>query len=237
VPGLHGPTLTDHQLAIVFQSPKLIEAFMTLVLSYDPQSNITCGYLGYTSTITKPDIPQRPSMLQPILADLRSAAQHASHPMLLPILSFGLWCEILRNEFSRVDRKLKRVADDTNLMREYFFGNGEDRMEPTRPEDVEAQHSEMHQILADQHFYLTGQTGTFIEALSDTAITMFTDVQESIPNRHATTIEAGPGLETYIRHVQERAKVELKHKERLLSRLEMLLQIVSIFHAGRRFLC
>lgn len=208
---------------------------MTLVLSYDPKSNITCGYLGYTNTITKPGTAQRPSMLQPILADLRSAAQHASHPMLLPILSFGLWCEILRNEFSRVDRKLKRVADDTNLMREYFFGYGENVKKPSKPEDVEAQHSEMHQILADQHFYLTGQTGTFIEALSDSATAIFTRVQAIIPNQHVTTFDAGTGLKTYLQHVQEGAKVEMKHKERLLSRLDMLLQIVSSFHLCSRF--
>jgi len=230
-------TLTDHPLGIVLQSPKLFEAFMTLVLSYDPQSNITCGYLGYITTISDRRRSRRSSLLQPLLADLRSAAQHASHPLLLPILGFGLWCEILRNEHTRIDRELKGVARNTDLVREYFYGVEEERMEPTNSKELEDRHMTMHQKLAEQHLYLTGQTGTFVEALSDTAVTILRDVEQSIPDRHTTTIEAGRGLKTYMLHIQERAKAELKHKERLLSRLDMQLQIVSILDTSHLFLC
>lgn len=77
--------LTATSTVIVCQSPSLDGNFMTFTLTHDSSSNITKGFLGYCN-----DAPEY------LLIDiLLATALHFPHPVLLPVLALGFWCQSL----------------------------------------------------------------------------------------------------------------------------------------------
>lgn len=155
--------------------------------------------------------------------------------MLLPALALGVWSQILRKEHTTDDNELKYTQRQTGLMKGYFLGGVRGRkrrkreaelMEEDQEEDLERKYAKLHEGLVEQHAHLTGQVVMFLESLIESAVEVFTEVTNEIPIQHRATNEVGKQILTFIDHMVETVKTEIKHRDRMLHRLDMQLKVL-----------
>ena len=137
---------------IISQSPNFTDRFLTVCLSYDPQQNITSGFLGYRSTANFPEIDDL------LLTIIKRAARYAFHPLLLPILIQRLWYFILHKNYSKAFNDLWHVQFDTGQMKDYFHKH---YAKETIPELIDF--NKVHARIVEQHTDLTTDLSRFVE--------------------------------------------------------------------------
>jgi hypothetical protein len=206
---------------------------MSMSMSYDGVANKTCGYLGFQSNhvgatgvrLAKPSLGDR------LLTLLTLAKDKAYEPMLLPALAAGLWTECLQSENYRRAVMLREIQSDIGLMDSY--------LQPVQklirqPMEFDA----VHRKIVSQHAFLTNGLSEFIAELfplTKNAMQTFRTFRRNSPQQQlqqlgqqaVPSLEALEELEEYINHMHFRARAELQHNDRMLSRLNVYLQVVS----------
>jgi hypothetical protein len=209
---------------------------MTIVLSYDPRTNITCGFLDYIDKTTRSNPqeallsqlerawPQRNNPQQALLSQLERAWSQITHPLLLPSLAFNAWCEILHDDCTIASDKIKHIQKRSGLIRPYFgLVDGQFSQETVNYNDV-------HKDLVLQHTVLTAIYPDFVSALSTSMVAAF----ELLPKLCTSDGECkfqeyDDGLRAFVLHLKTRVDAELLNKNRLLSRIDMQLKAVCHF--------
>src|SRR5436190_7350878 len=99
---------------IVCQSPPFLDSFMTMVLSYKPSVNMTSGFLGFHTGSGYPAVGIR------LIRTFKEVATQVAHPLLLPVLVYGLWTDHLNHEHISVAARLRSIQRQTGLMNDYL---------------------------------------------------------------------------------------------------------------------
>jgi hypothetical protein len=185
---------------------------MTLVLSYDPASQITTGFFGYT---------QREG--DDIITALKQGAQLTLHPLLIPALIHSTWFKIMSDQYSAVTKRLRTVQKTTGLLDEYLGRHSYNQLKSNAfLQLTPAEHDDIHKTLIGQHAYLTTALSDFVGNMgrfTAKGLELFTSINP-VPGRDF-------GLPAYVNYWTVRAGRELEHREQLLKRVDVQIQVVG----------
>jgi ADP-ribose pyrophosphatase YjhB (NUDIX family) len=206
-------SLSNTPVGIVFQSPPLIDSFMTFALSFDPSSKMTKGFLGFqmSKEYVTPGLR--------LLSMIQDVPDQVWDPMLLPALSYGLWTDTLQRDHNRISTNLREVQEKTGLMNDYL------RQHRTVEDTVNF--DAVHRTLVLQHAYLTNGMADFVLALGPATVKAIEKIEGRFPKDPASTyIYHSEDTREHVDHMQVRAATEFQHRQRMLDRIAMYLQVV-----------
>jgi hypothetical protein len=126
---------------------------MTMALSYDPLTGISSGFLGgeVNSSGRGP--------VTKLLDQLKRVAACATQPMLLPILTYGIWCDRLRVQVRNDALDVTDIQRSTGLMDEYLHKY----TQPKIARGNSANYNTIHKKLIIAHASLTNDVSRFVE--------------------------------------------------------------------------
>jgi hypothetical protein len=184
--------------------------------------------LGFQSNVSTTGAT-RPSPGARLITLLEDLTDKAHDPMLLPALAAGLWVEQLHNENYQSGKMLRVIQKDVGLMGSYLPA----QKLIQQPMEFDA----VHRNIVSQHAYLTNGMSEFIADLfpsTTNAIKTFRTLrclqqqqQQQLQGQQTPAFEIMEELDEYINHMQIRARAELQHHDRMLSRMNVYLQVVS----------
>jgi hypothetical protein len=197
----------------VCQSPNFSDSFMTLTLSYNPESHITCGYLGF--------VEGRDMDL--LVPRTKAAEAEAAHPLLVPTIVLGNWCHVLRQDYETIHQRLREVQIQTGLMKQ-LVGEG-DSLKTKK--NREAYH-EVHQEIVTQHAYLSYDTADFVKALAGALDTSLNKLKQYVKPQYQSEIKKNEvALKGVVAKMQDFIHVQELQRERMFHRVDIQLKVVS----------
>lgn len=189
---------------------------MVMALNYDRDTNTTCGCLGFQLGTSSSSPGQR------MLLFLENLTKYALDPMLLPVLASGLWSDQLQEDNHYAAGNLRQIQADIGLMQPYLQGRERTyHKEGANPIDGSSRFESLHSKIVLQHGFLTN-------GMTEFAADLFPPIQEAFRSLKVRSDDEyiRAELKNYIRHIQMRAKSELQHRRRMLSRINIYLQVV-----------
>jgi ADP-ribose pyrophosphatase YjhB (NUDIX family) len=183
---------------------------MTFALSFDSSTNTTSAFFGFqtSGTFATPG--------QQLVSMIQDVPEQIQDPMLIPALCYGLWTDIIQGEHSKVALHLREVQEKTGLMHDYL--RQQKVIEDTVNFDA------VHRNLVLQHAYLTNGIADFVLSLGPATINAIQTIEaQSLSGFNYDSTEA----REYVEHTQLRAGTEMQHRQRMLDRINMYLQVVS----------
>jgi hypothetical protein len=181
---------------------------MTLVLSHDPQTRITSGFLGYSL-----------EECDEILSMLKRSARLALHPLLIPALIHSTWFRIMFDQHAQVHRKLNSIQQRTGVMKKYL--NGSRSKMKKFDQMTQNDHDDVHGNIVEQHAYLSNGLSEFVGKIGSA----LTEGLEAVKKLNLAAYHAH-GLQAYVKHWTVRTERELEHREQLLKRIDLQIQVV-----------
>jgi hypothetical protein len=224
----------SHQIGLVWQSPPLKNAFMAMALNYDQSTHTTCAYLGFQGSISTTNEDPPATLGDQLLTLLFLLINKAENPMLLPALASWLWVEHLQHGNHGSAKALRKIQADIGLMDPYLNQNkpvskGRSTGIAKQPVDFNSIHSKI--VL--EHGYLTKGMSEFLTDLfpsTRNALAAFRALrfpQSQQPGQQSVAYQIQGELEEHVEHMRIRAKAELQHRDRMLSRINVYFQVVS----------
>lgn len=218
---LHRVLIMRMPIDLVCQSPNFSISFMTLVLSYSPETNVTSGFLGFV--VEDAGI----SLMDPLLSKLKATAVQATHPLLLPAIVLGIWCHILRVDMGGVYSRLHEVERKTGHME--HLGENETQQNMTV-------YHEVHKSLITQHAYLSNDVATFTVALGKALQDAFIEMGKTFRPQFKTEIaKHDADLKAFVTKMQDLTQVKMQQRNRMFSAIDIQLKVVRAIPAGFRF--
>lgn len=197
-----------------------------MALRYNGGENTTYGYLGYQEGPGGTDSPG-----QRLHRRLKTLSRYAGSPMFLPSLASGMWAEYLYDANNNIRNELRKIQSDIGLMQPYIQG-GETSARKTRRTAAAAgepvSFDALHQDIVMQHAYLTTGLSEFITDLflaTRNAFRMVKDLRTRKLLHYSSAVDTE--LAAYVEHMDMRAKADVQYQERMLSRINLYLQVVS----------
>jgi hypothetical protein len=105
-----------------------------------------------------------------------------------------------------------------------------DRTPPKPDQDPKEKpnYDRVHQVLVEQHAFLTSGLSQFVEDLGKGCLVAFTNIESSdIGKNILNSTVAHEELHSWLLHLELATKYKLQHGKKLLSRVDMQLQVVS----------
>jgi hypothetical protein len=183
---------------------------MTLVLSHDPRTRLACGYFGYT--LDEGDN---------ILATMKRSAHLALHPLFLPALIHSTWFKIMFDQYGQIHREIRTVQEKTGVMKRYLIAGGQSKMNKF-DKITQSNHDDIHETIVEQHAYLSTALSDFVGQLGPS----LTAGLELAKNMNIAVYQ-DLGLEAFVAHLTSRTERELEHRQQLLKRIDVQIQVVS----------
>ena len=188
---------------------------MEIGLSYDANTKITSGLLGLYDLVAS-------SRLNHLEADLVSLPEMCAHPMLLPLLACNTWHHTMINTFDRTYAKIRRVQQETGMMKGYF-----DRApDELRGRAMHGEYEDMHARIVEAHEYSSNVLGYFMNDFSSALQGAFDGPLKILPCEKSASDEA----RVYSKSLIHRVRVQLNRREQLLASINLQVQVVSSLH-------
>ena len=190
---------------------------MTLALTFDPANQCTTGFYGFNVRHNY----ATPGM--ELLFKIQQESDQIDDPMLIPALLYGTWVDTIQREHYSISLELRKVQEQTGLMGDYL-------RQHKIVEDV-MNFDSVHRTLVLQHAYLTNGSTEFVRRLGPATLNAIDKIEEFF-NKTSQTIVAFKydctEVRQYVEHMQVRASTEVQHRQRMLERISMYLQVVSL---------
>lgn len=199
-------------IGFVCQSPSFYHNFMTLALSYNPETNVSSGFLGFV--VNDAGISPR----DPLLSKLKAASVQVTHPLLLPAIALGTWCHLLRSDQAKVDFEVHEIQRKTGLLNHQYG-------------DSETQHNmdeyhKVHKSLVTQHVNLSTDSANFVDALGIAIQAAFADMSSLKPRFQQEIAKHERELQAFVVHMQDMTRVQKQQRDRMLGRIDIQLKVV-----------
>lgn len=231
-------------LAITCQSLDYEHDFMTMTLSYDPLTRITSGFLAGEVD------PNARGPVMRLLDRLKRAAAYAPEPMLLPILTYSIWCDDYCIQVRKLAFDVAKIQAGTGLMDTYLKRSMQYGIAITTP----GNYNTIHKDLVVAHASLTNDFSRFVEDLGkgcDGGLGLLQYFNESsVPETYVEThgkheklvgASGSPiqdfshqrhtseaALRSYLDYWLTTARVNLQLRDQQLARVNMQLQVVRL---------
>lgn len=187
---------------------------MTFALTFDVTKQCTSGFFSFQS---------KGSDWSPgseLLSMIRQNCDIIQDPMLIPTLCLGVWVNASQREHWRVGSELRNVQQQTGLLSDYL--RQQKAVEDTVNFDA------IHRALILQHAYLTNSMSGFVADLGPATMSAIVRAEEYIQKHRIGNFDYDSTEDReYVEHMQVRAATELQHRQRMLDRINMYLQVVS----------
>jgi hypothetical protein len=145
--------------------------------------------------------------------------------MLLPLLLCDTWMDLLQRANLSTSRQLRQVQRDTGLMGAYL-----------RHEDVKNSKIEfdsLHETIVLQHAYLTNGIAEFVEGLVPALARIVGRLEDRLngvaPGQVDKVCYDGIYVRQYLDLLSSRSEAETLHRQRMIKRIEVHLQVVGNF--------
>ena len=193
---------------------------MTVVLSYDPETTVTKGFLGCHMAANIPQTQSHSSQL--LLKELRDARKYAAHPLLLICLVYSFWIKAWKRELIRCRAEITKVQKMLGHMDEVV---GYEEI----PSIPIPNYQYAHERLVITHSNLNSSLGSFVAEFGADLAKMFDHLNriQTKAQRHRLARE-NASLMDFFHQREHMAKCEDRHKARLLARMDMQLKVVSV---------
>ena len=192
-----------------------------MALAYDPRSRTTSGVVCLQQGDLVPE-----AIFLNFFQALEDVKAQVTNPLLVPILLYGRWVALLGANYHQ-------AADSIRMnLRPVLSKAGLDfdrSCEATTRIPGREEFDQLHREIVRQHRGLTGATADFVSILGEANLKALTKV-EQFRTRHNVEIghdDDPDDLCYYVKHMQMKTQVEIQHRDRLLRRLTMYLQVVS----------
>ena len=143
--------------------------------------------------------------------------------MLLPTLLFVWWVDQLQtSEHHYIANQLRFFQSDTDLFTDYL------KQRAGRAEG-EKDRNDQHRRIVEAHSYLTNGVALFVQTLGNGLTDGLKRVQElcsTNQSRVLITYDSGE-IGRVIEHANIRLETEMRHRQRMLDRIEIYFPIVS----------
>ncbi|KAI1667980.1 hypothetical protein Ptr902_09901 [Pyrenophora tritici-repentis] len=214
-------------LGLVWQSPPIEDYFMTMALNYDQYTNTTCVYLGFETGIEETS-PATPG--DQLLTSLHLLLNKADHPMLLPAFASAVWVERFQLSNYKSSRSLREIQTAIALMGPYLSKKEHGRKNQLtgivkQPMNLD----DLHEKILLQHAYLTNGVSEFLTDLfpsTTEALQAFKTLRYPHPHQQSNAFRMENEMDDYVEHMRIRANVELQHRDRMLSRMDVYFQVL-----------
>ena len=194
-------------------------ASCTAALSYNPRTSTTTGFVGLQLAHNR----GTNLALHSLFEALEDVSDEATNPLLVPTVLYGRWVTILGAEhryvFDRIGQDLRPLMKEAGI--DYEGSSGEEDHEPNQEK-----YEQMVRVIIGQIRYLTSTTASFVSR-SGPAIFAALDSVKDFRARYGIDVEDHDDLRSYVDHLNMRVDIEQQHRERLISRLDIYLQVVS----------
>lgn len=187
---------------------------MTLALTFDPANQCTTGFYGFNIRHNY-DTPGLELLLK-----IQQESDQIEDPMLIPALFYGTWIDAIQREHSTISLELRKVQEQTGLMSDYL-------RQHRIVEDV-MNFDSVHRTLVLQHAYLTNGSSDFARRLGPATINAIDRIEEYYKSEPVGYKYDCTEVREYVEHMQVRASTEMQHRQRMLERISMYLQVVSL---------
>jgi hypothetical protein len=164
-----------------------------------------------------------------VVDDLKSLA---SHPLLLPIALYWVCSQILRRDMQSVHQKMEQVQIETGLLKNYLRVDCPKASTTTatgaeKSTDQAPTLTEIHEVIVVQHALLTRGLAEFTEELGQSCRSTLDDLDLlSEQGKIGIDKDAHLELRNLLAHTEISMKYELHHRNRMLSRVDMQLQVL-----------
>jgi hypothetical protein len=195
---------------------------MTMALSYKRSTSTTSGILGFRTGSNYPALGIR------LIPTLKQVAMQVANPLLLPVIVYGLWTDHLHSEHITVGSHLRTIQRHTGLMDDYLRLSA-------RVDDL-VNFDGVHRELVMQHAYLTNGISHFVSSLGPATLSGLDKVKRfcSTRQRFPQNPYDDSDLRSYVEHMQVKTSAALQHRERMLARIGMYLQVASVHPPSNR---
>jgi hypothetical protein len=187
---------------------------------------MTCGLVRMMSA--SPTEDEHIATLIPLFKILSAKT---IHPLLLPVLTYAMWHDVLRIQHRLVHDSLTSVQYSTGLMRSYLHYEDDDPLQNTPAED----YSTIHAKIVTQHAFLTTALSAFVVAAGqglDDAMKTIGETTSPGTQILVSTSDLHDELALHITHISRKVKREMEHRDILLGKVQMQLQVVCYRHQG-----
>lgn len=207
---------------LICQSPPLAYSFITLALTFDPANQCTTGFYGFNTreTFTTPGLQ--------LLSKIRQESNQIEDPMLMPALLYGTLIDNIHRQHNNVSHELREVQKQTGLMGDYLRQNKVDQ-------DV-MNFDSVHRALVLQHAYLTNGSSEFVHRLGPATMNAIDRIEEFCKNQTVGYNYDCTEVKQYVEHMQIRALTEMQHRQRMLDRISIYLQVVRLYWDWKQIL-
>ena len=193
---------------------------MSIALSYDPKSNMTCGFVRLMAHDQTAE-----ALVANLIPQLKTSPEKSLHPMFLPTLAHGTWLNALRSQHERIHDRLSEVQLSTGMVRGYYMHNP---MVNLHGALQPMEHSTIHATIVRQHAFLTNAMFYFVLSLGDAAEKAFEKVKTIVEaSRKHVMDPIEEELRVYTTYHKSKAEIESQHREILLGKVQMQLQVVG----------
>ena len=201
-------------LGLICQSPPLADSFMTIALTFDPANRCTTGFYGFNMKQNYDTTGLE------LLFKIQQECDQIEDPMLIGALFYGTWIDAIQREHSTIGRELRKVQEQTGLMSDYL-------RQHKIVEDV-MNFDSVHRTLVLQHAYLTNGSSEFVRRLGPATMNAIDKIEEYYKDQQPSGYQYDcTEVKQYMEHMQVRASTEMQHRQRMLDRISMYLQVVS----------
>jgi hypothetical protein len=181
---------------------------MTLVLSHDAGTRVTSGFFGYTSNEG-----------DEILSTLKKSAHLSSHPLLIPALIHSAWFKVTFDQYAQIHKQIRSVSDATGVMKKYL-NRGRSKIGKF-DKMTQSNHDDIHETIVEQHAYLLTALSDFVGKLGPAIKAGLEEAKQLNPVGYTDF-----GVQAYVEHWTLRVERELEHREQLLKRIDVQIQVV-----------
>ena len=214
--------------SIVLQGPDFDTSFTSLTLMHDADTRMTTAYLGFR--LNEGD----GGPIKPLLSYLVEAGTAACHPLYLPGLIYGLYCDELRRAVKDVNIQMAAIQRWTGRMRKYL--DPDDSMSDDLNEHLgnvnrrtPMAFDTTHSQLVVLHAAMTNGLSDFVARLRTNfprALKRFQNQTKRIPTAALDMQATHEDLQAYCEHLGVTVDVELDHRDQMLSRIDMQLRVL-----------
>jgi hypothetical protein len=206
---------------MICQTPDHDDYFTSMALTYDAQRRLTQGILGLTCESTDQ------SEFLYILNDFHTYGEQF---LLLPTLLYWCCAGTFRRELRTCDSNMKEVQTDTGLLDNFLRRERNPEAQNTvGQKHAVPDHQRLHQKLVEQHASMTRGLSTFVTDLGvgcHEGLEKVVDILETWGRASAVLTLAD--FSEFLEHIDMECKFHLHNRERLMSRVNIQLQVVGV---------
>ena len=150
--------------------------------------------------------------------------------MFIFALFYDIWIDAIQREHETISMALRKVQNQTGLM--------DDSLRQHRIVEDVMNFDTVHRTLVMQHAYLIKSSSDLVRRLGPATMNGIDRIEQYYEKNHHVGYRYDcTEVREYVEHMQVRASTEMQHRQRMLDRISMYLQVVSlrIFHQKKCF--